>query len=354
MPTLARSKSVLATISQKFGKLATKQSFYRAIALFTSAPVTFLSILIIAARARWKRKNIVFLILINQIGDIVAAEPVARHLALKGDQVVWIVAVQYASLIRHLPYIQQVVPVTCPSEWIILQPLLRFLNIVNLHIDQHPCNWFGLRISNPTRHQINFDNYYLKGNLLNAFSRQGLDFPLTGRPQLGLRDNHEKLLREVSDIPKKIGQRPLVAVHFMSADAERSLTRSQAESIIATLRTVDNLAIVELGTPPMFPDHPTILPLNNRLELDLQAALVSRANLFIGVDSGFAHIANAAQVESLVIMGRHRHFIDRMPFSGPWEQGIGVEMLRTSGALSELSMTEIQSAVRRLLKRAGW
>jgi ADP-heptose:LPS heptosyltransferase len=43
-------------------------------------------------------------------------------------------------------------------------------------------------------------------------------------------------------------------------------------------------------------------------------AIISQANIFIGVDSGFAHIANAAGIPSILLLGAFGPFKKHVPW----------------------------------------
>ena len=49
--------------------------------------------------------------------------------------------------------------------------------------------------------------------------------------------------------------------------------------------------------------------------LDL-AYVVHNAKIFVGVDSGFSHMANAFQIPSIILLGRYTFFDTYFPYSG--------------------------------------
>jgi heptosyltransferase-3 len=347
------TEGTLRIAARKARKLLTPEGVKHIAALAWSLPFAWMRIAQLSRTARRRGLDLHLIVLCNQMGDVVAAEPAARNCKSDRAMTAWVVCSAFAPLVRHLSYIDSTVEVTCPSEWILLERMIRGVKKTNLHIDQHPCNWFGLRVPNKTKFDINFDNYYQKGNLLRAFSLQGLGIAIDERPRLGSRRDSETALRAMLPTYDRLLEGSFAAVHLTSTDAGRSLSRAQSQAIIKYVREICAVPIVEFGIHPLLEDDHEALHLGGSLELDLQAALLAKASFFVGVDSGFAHIANAAKVESLVLMGRHRHFVNHMPYSGPWSSGKGCEILRSTQLVSDLSIDEIRPAVARLIERAG-
>lgn len=350
---MKETASRLRIAASKARKLLTREGLKHLFALAWSLPRTRMRIVQLARTARRRGSNLHLIVLCNQMGDLVAAEPAARNCKRDGELTAWVVCSDFAPLVRHLPYIDATVEITCPSEWILLERLIVGVKITNLHIDQHPCNWFGLHISNKTAFDIDFDNYYRRGNLLHAFSCQGLGVAIDERPRLACRQDSENALRSRLPSYDQLLASNFAAVNLTSTDASRSISREQAQALVKYVRELCSIPIVEFGLNPLLDEDQDTVSLGGALELDLQATLLSSASFFVGVDSGFAHIANAAEIESLILMGRYRHFVNHMPYSGPWSHGKGCEILRSPHLVSDLRLDEMRPAVARLIERAG-
>lgn len=92
---------------------------------------------------RWSRvrRPTVAIALMEHMGDIVAAEPIAR-LARKrfpGARIFWITRAPYAVLPEHYPEVDHVVVVRCLTEWMLLQRVRLFDVVWDLHADARMC-----------------------------------------------------------------------------------------------------------------------------------------------------------------------------------------------------------------------
>jgi heptosyltransferase-3 len=334
-----------AAVVRKLWLMAsTPGAFVKLLRLVCHLPVSLGSMLRLSRIGREEGKAIPVVVLINQLGDIIAAEPAARYIAEQtGGGVVWLVCKPYQDVVLNLPYVRDVVPVLCASEWILLRWLYQRLPGLRqyiMHIDGHPCHWFGLTIHNPTRHQVSMQSYYLQGGLLAAFSRQAIDVALDERPHLPWhRRDLDHALTEQPDLARAL-TRPFATVHFRSNEEERSLSMEQVTTCLNWLRR-RGYVIVELGTTPTLTSADDVIHLDHRLPLPAQFAVVAQSQCFIGVDSAFAHVANAHGIPAAVLIGQYAHYTEHIPYSGPWRKQIGVRLIRSPKPVKHLSVTKI-------------
>ncbi len=328
-----------ANLVRKLGLLLTPPNPARVARLVLHLPLSVFAMLALSV-AGWRRKRpVTVIVLMNQLGDIIAAEPAARLAAQRaGGSVHWLVCRPYVAVARSLPYVSGVIPVLCASEWILMRWLYDHLPFVEqriFHIDQHPCHWFGLRIRNPTRFDIDMTTYYLQGGLLSAFSRQGLGIELDERPRLpALRAELERHLAGDPELARFMG-RSFAVVHLSSNEAERSASREQAECVAEWLHA-RGYRIMEVGTAPLLTAGGEVLHLPPELPLPLQFAVIARSRAFVGVDSAFAHAANAFEIPSAILIGRYAHYVTHIPYSGPWRRQIGCQLIRTDRQVKAL------------------
>ena len=105
------------------------------------------------------------------------------------------------------------------------------------------------------------------------------------------------------------------------------------------------LSVLEAGLEPALRPGARIMRLGGELPLSRQMAVLARAQAFLGGDSGFAHLANALTLPSVILIGRYRHFHNHMPFNGPWKEGRGVSIVRTDGPIDRIGVDEVISAL---------
>ena len=98
----------------------------------------------------------------------------------------------------------------------------------------------------------------------------------------------------------------------------------------------------------------TARPVNlcGRLSLLETAEVIRRAALFVGVDSGPAHLANAVGTPGVVLLGRYRGFDAYVPYSGGYADGSNATLVRADGPAATIDPAAVARAVRAELARA--
>ena len=76
------------------------------------------------------------------------------------------------------------------------------------------------------------------------------------------------------------------------------------------------------------------------------STFIKRAILFIGIDSGPAHLANAVGTFGIIMIGKLADFINHIPYSGKYKSGENVLILRnTEGPSSEIPVEKVIEAI---------
>jgi ADP-heptose:LPS heptosyltransferase len=78
-------------------------------------------------------------------------------------------------------------------------------------------------------------------------------------------------------------------------------------------------------------------------------AVVSRARLFVGVDSSFSHVANAAAVPSVLLLGIHLGYRTNLPLSVRDHDIV----LRGNGQTHQIEVEAVSDGVSRLCVLIG-
>lgn len=288
---------------------------------------------------------------IERLGDIVATTAVAGHLRRSLEpraRIAWVCAAEYVQLLDGNPDIDAVFVEPCLTSWMMQRRRLPSqARVVELFLDSDRCSWTGLRVkqhlSGWTIH-----NYYSKGNSLLAAYSSAADCPV---PDLAPRLPQFARLREGQ--ARRLGKtRPRVAVHFSSRDPARSWPAPQAlhfcEAALAA-----GCDLIELGNEDRVASRIAgvdRLPPGSGISDHLSA--LAGADAFVGVDSGFAHCANALRIPSLILLGKFRDFADYAPFSGPHARSSMWRILRSDGPLALLSPDDASAALILLLGEA--
>ena len=282
--------------------------------------------------------------LTEHIGDVVAAEPVGRYLReqFPDAYIMWVVDRKYKALVGANPVINCAVTVTCFSEWVLLQYIVPAKNLFDLHLHEKVCDKHQLQLRKKTNNSITDTNYYRHGNLLHAFSHSGgLSIDDTTAPKLYLK------LNTISPFPS-----PYVVIHTSSNNPKRTLSENEWTKLgNYLLQYTPDLVLVEVGsTQKIRLSSQRYRCCCGFKELSFIASQINQAVLFIGIDSGFAHFANALQKESFIVIGQYNGFINYMPYSGKFQQERDKQLFYASEEVASLCFETIEPALRRKLQ----
>jgi heptosyltransferase-3 len=294
-------------------------------------------------RLRRRGKPVVAIGLVDHLGDIVAAEPIARRLRQEHPEatLAWIVRDTFRELIDTNPNIDRTLPVGCLGEWIQVMDCGLFDRIVDLHVPGRDCP--KCRLTHPgvgIDHGIDLRNYYHHGNLLTIYCCCGGIEPFDDTPRVYIApDNRAKV--DALDLPEAY-----VAVHCTSNQDVRDWQTPKWRELVARLNA-DGLPVVEVGLKPIVESSdPGYRSLCGRLSILDTAEVLRRARVFVGIDSGPAHLANAAGVYGVIILGKYRSYDRYMPYSGRYADGSNAAVLRADGPAASLPVEPVYEAVR--------
>jgi heptosyltransferase III len=311
------------------------------------------SALFLAGRLFWlrmmcalSRRPLIVVSLVEHCGDIVACEPVARYLRTQYPKMylVWVCTGKYAELLRHHPDINKVATVTCLTSWLRVRGLKLGHRQIDLQINGRYCQTCRNPIVNRIENQqVTLDNYYF-GALLPMFCLSAGLPPLKESPEFHF----------PADMPERMSSLKLpdrfVVFHCQSNETARDWDIEKWHSLKALITKKFGVAIVEIGLKSIFTNQNdgAFLNLCGQTSLLETAGVIARAKLFVGVDSGPAHIANAVKCPGVILLGRYRHFTNQFPFTGFFAMG-GATVVRTTGALSSLPVEEVFEAIEKKL-----
>lgn len=286
---------------------------------------------------------------IERLGDIVATTAVAGHLRITlgpRARIAWVCAAEYAALLQGDPAIDAVFVEPCLTSWLMQRRRLPPQALaVELFLDSDRCCWTGLRVKQ-SRSGLTIHNYYSQGqSLLAAYSGAA------GHPVPDLPPSLPRFARmRASRVRPGIRARPKVAVHFSSRDAMRSWPTQNARRFCENA-LASGCDLVELGADTLLGSAVQgieCLPADSDISCHLRA--LAGCDCFVGVDSGFAHCANALEIPSVILLGKFRNFAGYFPFSGPHARGSSWRILRSVGPPALIAADQVSAAMRQLLE----
>ena len=269
--------------------------------------------------------------LIEHFGDIVACEPVARHLKQRHGRVAWAVRPAYREIVDAHPDVDVTIECETLSEWTHLRPSLR--HPVDLHINRRWCDPTGNEFRKDDYGSgIDRTNYYDHGNLL-AIACKGAGLPvLTEGPRV------YSTPADVAAVDRLELPERFVVVHCKSNQEKRDWSAEKWRELVAKL----NLPTIEVGLQSVLGGE--IGRLCGRLSILQTAELIGRAQLFIGIDSGPAHLANAAGTPGVILLGHYNHYRRYLPYSGGYGDGSNATVIHHDGPAADIAVETVLAA----------
>lgn len=289
-------------------------------------------------RRRHPGRPLVLVGMVEHLGDVVAAEPVARHLRreMPDAYLLWAVREPYRELVDTSPHLDETLPVGCLTEWMGLARSGAFDRVVDLQIHGRDCPTCRIPLLRGPSPAVTLRDYYHRGNLLEAFCRSAGLPPLAEGPRVYV--PAASIARvDALGLPAEF-----VVFHCTSNQAERdwdpSRWRALAEETVSA-----GVAVVEVGlSPTVRLEHPGYVDLCGRLSILDTAEVIRRARLFVGIDSGPAHLANAVETRGIVLLGHYGPFRGHVPYSGAYADGSNATLLRAEGPVAVLPLERVR------------
>lgn len=305
----------------------------------------YFRILFLKIRFLGKRK-VVAIVLTQQFGDIVAGEPISRQIRAQhpDDYILWVVKPIFKELLLNNPNLDGIIEEFCANQRRLLINSGIFDVLYNLQFRNNSyCSVCDVYVDNPVADakDITIRNYYFQGNLL-MIQQKIAGIPTDDlAPNLFVTEAHRAKVNSLQ-LPDKY-----LIVHCQSAQNSRNWDSSKWEKLINYLLTKTDYYIVEIGlSSELKISDKRYINLCGKLNLLETGEVIRRAQLFIGIDSGPAHLANAVGTYGVIMIGKLEDFINHIPYSGKYKSGENALILRnTEGPSAEIPVDDVIKAL---------
>ena len=248
----------------------------------------------------------------------------------------------YGELIDSNPYIDKTLIVHCLTEWIYLAKTSLFDEIVDLHFHGRRCCALPLEKHRGNK-DINHQNYFDFGSLLGIFCQ------VSDLPVLSCQPNVYIPVTVIKRIDTLLLPSPYIVFHCQSRSRSRDWVtdkwRELAQEIVEKL----GLPIVEVGERSIINclRGGSYIDLSGRLSILETAEVIRRARMFVGVDSGPAHLANAVGTYGVILFGEYHTFKKYLPYTGGYANGENAELIYADGLTVDIPVDRVYEAVER-------
>lgn len=296
-----------------------------------------------SALATAHQKTLHLIIMTGGLGDIIASDPAIRKIIGVGEHVVILARPSYLGAFEFNPDIDAAIRVDSYVQALILQLFFRSnsrLKWTNLHPDKHRCNMFQIALPNRDSHGVDVKNYYDRRTLADVYSWIVSGTLCEETPKLypDLCFDGCSYLNKAFDNSSN----PVLFFHPKATAELRSLPDSVSCHIVEQILEKSALNVVEMGLDPVLKPGKRIHLVANNLTLGEQFSLMSHANAFLGVDSGFAHAAQALGLPSvMILLDCFNGFKDYLP----WQANARTTVVRARKSLSNLNIFQVVDAI---------
>ena len=282
--------------------------------------------------------------LVEHMGDIIACEPISRYLRAEypDAHIAWCVREEYKELIESNPYIDETIVVNCLTEWIELKENGIFDKTIDLHIHNRICPICNVPLNNINgKVAVTGENYFNFGSLLSAFSRSAGLPSIDGKPKVYITKQAKDRVDSLN-LPSKY-----IVFHCSSNEKSKDWLDKNWAKLAEHISKKYKLPIIEVGTESTLQRYNlNFINLCGKTTILETAEVIRRSLLFVGVDSGPAHIANAVETPGIVLLGHYRNFKRYIPFTGNYANGINAKLIYNDfGPASEIPVEEVINAV---------
>lgn len=289
------------------------------------------------------------------MGDIVAAEPVARYVRRQHPdaEMTWVVRPAYRELVEANPNVDRSLVVGCLGEWVHLarSGALAEHHVIDLHVHGRDCPRCHQAVEQPPgRRDVDVTNYYRHGNLLEIFCRSAGLPVLSEGPRVYV-PPHARAFVDTLHLPDRF-----IAIHCTSNQDVRDWDAGKWSQLVARVCRTTGAAVVEVGTTPIVTGSTAAEGYHNlcgSLSILQTAEVIRRARVFVGIDSGPAHLANAVATYGVILLGHYRAYKWYMPYSGRYADGSNAHIIHADGPASSIPVEQVAALVEARLSVAA-
>lgn len=294
-------------------------------------------------------KELIAIALTEHMGDIVAAQPIAAYIRTLHPKarLVWVTRSPFNELVYAFGIIDRIISVQCITEWARLRDSGIFSQHYDLHVNKRSCPTCKQTIFRKTGNPlIDTENYLRFGTLL-AIMCQNAGLPiLEAGPELIIPDATIRKIDRIG-LPKKF-----IVLHTRSNESSRDWEVDKWMLLAQRLLDNSDYSLIEIGLSPMLKLGPNrYLSCCGKFSIIETAEIIRRATLFIGIESGPAHIANAVGTYGVILKGAYRAFPNYFVYSGGYAIGETAFIISAKGAASAITVDETFNAFLNMLRK---
>jgi len=274
---------------------------------------------------------------LGRVGDIVTSEPVYRTLrTLHADcHIVWYTRAHYVDLLRHSPWIDEIRTVKNPEEY--LEAKRSF-----------PPDTQVIELGSPVPRERELpppehrDHHPTPSLLARFCAEAGIPLP----------EFAPHFHRDPAAQPPVLPDGYAV-FHCASQGKSRQWSAANWQALADQFLRA-GIPVVEIGFEPLIasPD-PGYTDLTECRDLQQLASVIAGARVFIGIESGFGHIAEALGTYGIILSGKLRNMDEYNFYAGEYRQGKNSSLISLYGVgVFDLDLALVSAVAQAWIDRA--
>lgn len=290
-----------------------------------------------------------YILCIESLGDVIACEPIVRKLKERviDAKITWLIKQSYAEIVKYNPFVDEVVEVSCLSE---AEDYCHNLNredsiIIDCHYNGRRCtktNRIHQNNINPMIHEKTYFNY---GALLENFSLTAGIQKISDAPVFHeMKENQTTIATEGN----------YVVFHCKSAELCKDW-QSEKWNELANKVIEAGYEVIEIGLEAIIHSQSKkYIDCTNIHDIQAVAKIIKEAEVFVSVDSGFAHLANCYRKEAVLLFGNYKNFKRPIPYTGFYaHQRENTILYAEDGNIKSLDVDKVYEMVYKKLINIG-
>jgi len=192
---------------------------------------------------------------------------------------------------------------------------------------------------------IGLTTFFNHGSILSSFSKSAGLPPLDETPQVHIPVAAVQSINSL-DLPDRF-----IVINCTSNNFEKDWPAEKWLALADAIMGRFGLPVVELGLKPYLSvsSNKQYIDLCGKLSILESAEVIRRSVIFIGIDSGPAHLANAVGTPGVILMGSYLGFTKYTPFSGFYENGEGAEIVYAEGPVVYIPVDKVLAVVSKMI-----
>jgi heptosyltransferase-3 len=235
----------------------------------------------------------------------------------------------------------------CLTTWILIQKKFHFDKVYDLHFNGRTCSICKCSLNKENvDDSINGTNYLTYGGLLKAVCLHNKIEVMDSIPQMYIPE------KVISGSAKFVPKVKFIVIHCMSNETIKEWDVEKWSRLVTNIMDEYKIKVVEIGyRSKLNIQSDNYHNLCGKLSILQSGVIIKKAMLFIGIDSGPAHMANALGTPGIILIGEYYFGMNNYnPYSGNYGSLNKCRLIHSNSTVKEISVETVLQKILSLFK----